>query len=767
MFQPSRSLRVAAAAALVVLGAGLATPAARTSAATLPRFATGTVIPVAIKQEVSVLTTADVNGDGIPDLILGIGVLPGDVDVFLGQSGGGYAEQGPINAGVAQVTGLAVGDVTGDGIPDIVVAGFTIDAHQKSHGAITVLRGTGGGGFLSPQQVAAPSQVHIGSPVLGDFYGDHRLSIAVTAQAPNPAGASYVATFRNNGSSGFGQEVDVATTASPLQLAAGDLNGDGIADLVVAGNGVQVLLGHAGTGLGTAVQYASPITPLLVSLAHVTSAVHLDVVVGGKDPGMAVETYPGAGDGTLGTPVVSQVGPATTQSLPVGMVLGDLNGDGVPDMAMVNAGVSAITILRGARTGGFTVVQTAPAGVENSANSIPTTPLAITDVDHDGHPDVIYALTNGDLAWLSGRGDGTVRAAAATNTAETVTFMAAADFNGDGRADLAVVTGGSIDTRGSLVIELSNGDGTFTAAGTYSDAATLDQVAVGDFAHNGRPEIALVEHSSTDRSLDRLVILPVDTSGHIGAPTATYLTRPTLGPGSAPSAIVAGDVDGDGLLDLAVLVQGQLQLFLGNAGGSFSSALVPPAAGGSHITMADLEHLGRMDVITSDTTDTVDVYPATGVRAAPLGTPVTSGAPLGIDSSPLATGDVTGDGRPDVVASMTGYEGIGGGPVVLVGTGTPVLVPATSPTPPTQVVPWAAILVADLGGTGKASVVPLLGDEMPILQSDGTGNLSQSGPLYDGVDVGIAGVVADVNGDGRPDIVLAPSSGGLVTLLQY
>jgi len=732
---PQRPRRLARPMFLAVpaCAVALAMPASVTAAAA-PRFAAGNVLGE-LGHVTCFAAVPDITGDGIPDLVIASSF---GVTIEQGGSGGYSFYNGTVVTGLNRATGLAVGDVNGDGLADVVLAG-DVDQPSPPHSALELLSAQPGGFFAAPVQVATFSQ-HTTGTVLGDFDHDGHLDVAVALD-------DRVAVFRGLAGGGFGAESDVLTGTSPRQLATGDLNGDATADLVVAtGAGVDVLLGHPGTGLGTPVAYSSTITPAGLALGDVTGDGHTDVVVAGTGATTAVETYAGHGDGTLTAAVVSSAGSGAVA--PSALALGDLNGDGRLDAALTVGGnvVSAL----GAGTGTFSAARTAPAAADLAGAS-----LAVVDADRDGHADVVYGLGAYGLAWLLGRGDGTLRAPTAAAPLGGVTAMAGADFNGDGRPDLAVVSGST------ATIELGNGDGTFTVAGSATLSGAAVQVVAADLTGDGRPDLAVTEVDSATVT-DSLAILPVGAAGTLGAPVASYTL---LG---APQGLAAGDVDGDGHADLAVLAAGTVQLFLGGGDGTFSMATVPPPQGPpgatpAAIALADMEGLGRADLVVAaqepEFQAAVEVYHSTGLRAAPLAPPVSTPlADFNDTVTGLAVGDVDGNGHPGAV--VIGIALI----TVAHGTGTPVLLPGGGFD---NAYLNSGVLTADLTGSGRADIVVVSGPEAVLQVWDTSGQLNLvAGGTYDTAGRAAATAVLDANGDGRPDVVAALPS-GLVTLLQY
>jgi hypothetical protein len=366
------------------------------------------------------VAVGDVNGDGFPDIVVSSGGNPyggvGDntVTVLLGNGSGGFkpASGSPITigTGVVRPYGVAVADINGDGFADIVTANY-------GNSTLSILKSNGNGTFQPPVTVTLPAGANPGFLKLADVNGDGKPDII-----ESNFGTGTVGVLLNDGHGGFSAPTYTNVGSGPAGLAVGDINGDGFPDIVVGNTGdntVSVLLNdrHGGFTAQTPVTLASGAIPLNVALGDLNGDGKLDMVVDDiQDDTIVVLLGDGAGHFTQKSSFTfGSGGTGTVSTSPQSVSLVDINGDGILDIvtSAYQSGVSTVVVFLGNGDGTFHNPTEITAG--NNALS-----MAVASFEP------LTVIENTSLVFSSANGNAiTVADADGGSSSETVTLSVA------------------------------------------------------------------------------------------------------------------------------------------------------------------------------------------------------------------------------------------------------------------------------------------------------------------------------------------------------
>jgi hypothetical protein len=439
-------------------------------------FAPPTVYPAGASD--NGVAVGDFSGDGHLDVaVTSSGAYDDDVRLFLG-NGDGTFHAGQIASAGSGAYYITAAVLNGDGHLDLVTANTYVDT-------VSVLLGDGAGAFRS-----APDYVTGGNSrgvVAADFKGDGLPDIAVVN-----SGTGTVSVLLNNGDGTFQprQDYRVGSHQNPqtLGIAVGDFNGDGIPDLATVNENpgeISILFGNGDGTFQPAQNIPVAGAYTGITVADLRGNGRTDVLVTTSNQ---VAILLSNGNGTFQAAQYVDV----AGSVPRSIAVGDFNGDGVPDLAVLSFDPyphGTVTVLLGNGDGTFQEsAYFEGAGIAAS--------IAAGDFNGDGRQDLVVAnqlsSTDGNLVFFFGNGDGTFRGPQILDLGAIPTFVAVADLNRDKIPDLAVATESN-----NVAVLAGNGDGTFAPAQFFGVGRYPVSVAVADFNGDGKPDLATANSLGT------------------------------------------------------------------------------------------------------------------------------------------------------------------------------------------------------------------------------------------------------------------------------
>lgn len=734
------------------------------------------------------IVIADLDGDGKPDLAM-TDLRNHTVSVFQNISVSGSLTAGSFGPKVTFAaggapTGIAVGDLDGDGKPDIVVTNATdntLSVFRNTSSVGSINSGSFTAGFTLPT-LADPELVSI-----GDLDGDGKADLIVSGYNSNG-----LSVFRNvsvRGSllaSSFAARVDLVTD-NVSSLAVGDLDGDGKPDLVATNyqsKKISVWQNRATAGSISTSSFAPPVSfvtagkPVSVAIGDLDEDGKPDLVVASSSDTVLVFRNTSA-IGSINSGSFAASVSFITANTPHNIVISDLDGDGKPDLAIVSTG-STVSILRNISTKGSITAGSFAAKVDFFIGPY-SYYIAIGDLDGDGKPDIAVPNSNSSI------------------DANTVSFLHNNPFFPPSVQATDVTF--SNTTTNSTTASWTNGNG-LSRAVFIAEASTGNAAPVNNITYAASPVLGLgtqigssgwycvYNDIGTSVNITGLSsgatyrVMAVEYDGTAGA--ENYLSAASIGNPANVNTLPGGPVTIDSISMVsanptnASTVQYTVTFAAPVTGLSASNFSLTSTGSISGAAITSLSGSGSTYTVTVNTgtgSGTLGLNLANSIGLSPsiITTLPFAGPAYSIDhtihTAPVITSfnPSTGPLGTSVTITGTGFDAAAGNNIVFFGA-TRAAVTAASTTSLTVKVPAGATYQPISVLNGATALVgyaekPFVGTFAPTKGDINTADFLPPVIFTSGISPADV-AVADIDGDGKPDLIITNSAANTVSVLR-